>query len=504
VSSEPVRQTASDLGAFDVRKQSPEQIARIFARWNEQRKHLEAQESARSTPPERLKPVPPVARVRGEEREPSVLGTPRGLGGPIHYSTSFEEVLATREPTLAQRVWNPDALPKLARPHPPRRRSRMKWFLAGAASVFAMAAVAGGALWEQSTGPTNRLQANAKPATDRSPIATPAGAVLPAIPSYPMDIPMAEPFVAAAVALDETEWPLQQAVDLALMNSAPVAETALLLPMPQLKPPVPVVQTASKTAQPQAEPGEPAITHADLPLVAGMTSETVRAPVAAAGDARIDDARPDALISRGNDQSNYIFDSPDQMASSSSGPSGSAGSEADSGSGSAGSGGSEDSSGGDTGGSAGPRDSGGRDSGIWGVRRGEPSDDGGGIVVGESGVGFGGGESGSGDAGGEDSGDGDDAGRGKSGGHNNGSGDNGRGEAGDDDAGGGNSGEGKESGEGESGEGGSTGARIGEGIGGALGSALGGLGDALGGALGGGKNSANGDKGGGSSNDKGK
>ncbi|HET9353019.1 MAG TPA: hypothetical protein VFO32_03380, partial [Sphingomicrobium sp.] len=41
-SSEPVRQPANDLVAFDISKQSPEQIAQLFARWKEQRKRLTA------------------------------------------------------------------------------------------------------------------------------------------------------------------------------------------------------------------------------------------------------------------------------------------------------------------------------------------------------------------------------------------------------------------------------------------------------------------------------
>ncbi|HJT11650.1 MAG TPA: hypothetical protein VJ790_03470 [Dongiaceae bacterium] len=491
MSSEPVRQSTSDLVDFDVRKQSPEQIARICALWKE-RKRLESQESLRSTPPD-LMPVPPVAGSWREEQAPQVPKTPRGLGGPIHYSTSFEEVLAMREPTLVQRVWNPVAPPNLARPHPPRRRSRTKWVLAGAASLFAMAAVAGGALWEQSTERTNRLQADVKPARDGMLIASPAEAVLRATPSYPMDIPMAQSFVATAVASAEADWPMQQAVDLALMTSAPVAETARLPLMPQLKPPAPVVQTASKSAQPQIEPGESAIARMELPLAASLTTATVSAPVA-----QVADARPDGPT----------VGFPDRAASSTSGASGSAGSKPDPGSGSAGRGGSGDPSGdtggvgsesggdpgddraggSDSGGGAGRRESGGGESGI-GVISGGELDGNSGRRIAESGAGFGGGKSGGGATGG-------DAGRGGPGG-------NGGGVAGGDDSGGGNSAEGGKSGEGaESGDGvsrkeGSTGARIGRGLG-ALGDALDGLGGPLGGEKGGAKG------GGGNSNDKGK
>ncbi len=514
MSSEPVRESTSDLVAFDVRKQSPEQIARICARWKE-RKRLDSRESLRSTSPD-LMTMPPVAGSRGGEHAPQVPKTPRGLGGPIHYSTSFEEVLAVREPSLAQRVWNPDAPPTLAPPHPPRRRSRIKWVLAGAASLFAVATVAGGALWEQSTAPTNRLQTDVKPARDGTLIASPAEPALAAGPSYPTDIPMAEPFVATAVAPAKADWPMQ-AVDLVLMTSAPLAETARLPLMPQLKPPAPVVQTASTSAPPQSEPGLSAIARMELPLAASLTTATVSAPAA-----QMADPRPDGPISLGNDKGNDAFGFPDQVASSNSGASGSAGSEPDPGSGSAGrdgsgdpsgdTGGVESESGGDpgddgaggtdrgggnsSGGGAGRGESGGGESGIGIISGGKLDGNSGGPVA-ESGDGFGDGKSGDGatggDAGGDDSGAGD-AGRGDG---------NGSGVAGGDDSGdgesakGGKSDEGAESEDSESGEEGSTGARIGRGLGG-LGDALDGLGGPLGGEKGGAKG------GGGNSNDNGK
>jgi hypothetical protein len=67
VSSEPVRQRANDLVAFDISKQSPEQIARLFARWKEQRKRLAAPPSRRAVRPPHLRPVPPVMRPVAQE-----------------------------------------------------------------------------------------------------------------------------------------------------------------------------------------------------------------------------------------------------------------------------------------------------------------------------------------------------------------------------------------------------------------------------------------------------
>ena len=467
MSSEPFRQPANDLIAFDISRQSPEQIAQMFARWKERRKRLQAVGSQRSSRPPHLRPVPPIthgAAREAEEAAPTASASAEP-GGPVRYSASFESVLAAREPTLAQRVWNPDArLAKLGRPHAPRRRSRIKWALAGAASV--VAAVAAGALWEQSAGRPGWPQAGDEPAADTSLIASPAEAVLPAAPSYPMDIPLAEPFVARAIASGEADWPMRQAVDLALMKTAPVALTAHLPLMPHLKPPVPVVQTASKPSatkpaparQPEAEPNEAGIARVELPLAPSVTTETVSV-VAPTADTRADDPRPDGGVSRGNDKSNFAFGANNRVASSSSKPASATGSggSANPGSGSsggAGTGGSGDPSGGGTGGDG---------SGSGGDSGGTGGGDGSG---GDAGGDSGGGDAGGGDSGGEDSG-GDGSGGGDSG-----------------------SGEGGESG--ESGE--SGGSADDGGIGGAIGGAVGGLGDAVGGALGGGRDSAKSDK----------
>jgi uncharacterized membrane protein YgcG len=429
LSSEPIRQPANDLIAFDIRRQSPEQIANLFARWKEQRQRLQASGPRRSPP--HLKSVPPIVHGAAEE---TAEAAPTTVSGAVRYSASFEALLA-REPTLAQRVWNPDAgLAKLGRAHPPRRRSKTKWLLAGAASVIAVAAVAGGALWEQSAGRTGWMHAADKP--DNALVAKPIEA--PAT-TYPMDIPMAEPFVAKATASRQADWPMRQAVDLALMKTAPVVETAHLPLMPQLKPPVPVVQTASKAPpepQPEAAPREAPVARVELPLEPRVTTATVSLPVTPATEAHKDDAHPNTVTRRGKDKDIVPFGSNERVASSGSRPTGAAGSGA-----------SKDPASGSAGGSTG------------GGRGGDDPSGGAG----------GGGNTGGGDTGGGDPGGGD------SGGGNTGGGS----------SGGDGSGEGGESG--ESGEGGSADSG---GIGGAIGGALGGLGN----ALGGGKGDPDGDK----------
>jgi hypothetical protein len=472
VSSEPIRQPANDLIAFDISKQSPEQIANLFARWKEQRTRLQAPEPQRRPP--HLMPVPPIAHgavVEEAEEAASATIADSEPGGALRYTASFEALLSAREPTLAQRVWNPDAgLAKLGRPHPPRRRSRTRWLLAGAASVVAVTAMAGGALWERSAGQPGWTQAGDKPAAGSASIASPAEAAASA--TYPMDIPMAEPFVAKATASRQADWPMRQAVDLALMKTAPVAETAHLPLMPQLKPPVPVVRTASKpaakpaAAQPDPEPSEAPVARVELPLVPSVTTATVSVPVAPATEARNDDSRSNVITGRGNDKDNFTFGANGRVASSSSRPTGASGSGGAHGSGSAG---------GSTGGSGDPGSSGGTGGNPGGGTGG--SDPGGGAA--------GGGDAGGGDAGGGDPGGG-------SGGGDSGGGDSGGGDSGGDASSGG---EGGESGE-------SDGSDDGGGIGGAIGGAIGGLGDAIGGALGGGQGDANKDKDEGKDKDK--
>jgi len=67
VSSEPIRQPANDLVAFDISRQSPEQIAKMFARWKERRAQQEPQETQRTSWPQHLRPVPSVVPPEADE-----------------------------------------------------------------------------------------------------------------------------------------------------------------------------------------------------------------------------------------------------------------------------------------------------------------------------------------------------------------------------------------------------------------------------------------------------
>ena len=66
--TEPGRQPADDLAAFDVSKRTPEQIALSFARWKEQRKRpQQGPAPARAGQPPYPRPAPAIARGAARE-----------------------------------------------------------------------------------------------------------------------------------------------------------------------------------------------------------------------------------------------------------------------------------------------------------------------------------------------------------------------------------------------------------------------------------------------------
>jgi hypothetical protein len=316
--AEPGRPPAHDLAAFDVSKRTPEQIALSFARWKEQRKRpQQGPETARAGRPAHPRPVPVIARGAARDSAPvSEEATDRNPArGPveepraIQYSTPFAALLAAgSEPTAAHRIWYPDArLPRLRRAQPTRRHPKVAWVVTGAASVVAVAAMAGGALLEQSEW---RSPAEAKPS---------------AAQVHPLDIPMAEPFAAVATTVRGAEWKLRQTIDLALMKAASTVEA--------VRPPVPVVQTASKAAAapksaPAAQPlSEPELQFVPKPFVPSVAPATANIPAAPAAAAGLDgDPRPDGLVQRGHDTRNNTFGANNRVAAPGSKPGGAAGS----------------------------------------------------------------------------------------------------------------------------------------------------------------------------------
>ena len=508
-----IKQPASDLSAFDLSKRSPEEIAQLFARWKERRKSLQqGQSPVRAGRPPRLRPIPAV--VRGvlqenlpETRADTTTGTPPSTvppareGAPVQYSPSFVALLSTRvEPPIGQRVWNPDArLPKLGRPHPPRRRSRMKWVLAGAASVIALTAVAGGALWQQPELWRQAVDNQSISVTEPASIAV----VVPAPVQHPLEIQAATPFAALATQPPAADWPLRHTIDAALMTAAAPAVAVAELPLiPKLKPPAPVVRTASKPSAPRKpEPIAPSAAEL-VPVIATSTRPLVEedapalpieesAPFTARASVTIPPpqeevenrrTRPSSTAPYGGSGSgNYGAGEGDIAATKApnqAGPGGSTGGgSAGGGSAGGGSGGS-----GDPGGGTGGSGDGGSSGGAGGGDPGGGDPGGGDPGGGSGGSGGDGGTGGDGGAGGGDSGGG---GGGGAGGGDSGGGDPGGGDSGGGDSGGGDSGSGGGDSGGDSGSG-DDGASSG-GLGGALGGGLGGLGGGLGGGDGKGK-----------------
>jgi uncharacterized membrane protein YgcG len=346
---DPIRQPANDLHAFDVSKRTPEQIALLFARWKEQRKRLnqrDEQPNAEKLP--QLRPVPPIMRgktpvsaIPAQDDPPDEPSDGRGAisTGPVRYSASFTALLESRrEPVVPPRIANTDAeRPQLRRSDPPRR-SKLKWVLACAASGVAVAAVAAGAVWQTSWQAPSGTQASRgiqREASERAVVAEapPAASADPLQidplqidplqidplqidppqidppqidppqiePADPLEIDMAEPFVAVATAAPAAaEWPLRQTVDLALMSAS--AEPAPAEPAPaqfalapRLKPPVPVVHTA---ADAQPSPKLEAITTIGIPLDPSVATGAASAQSSTVAD----DRRPRGFIARGKDR----------------------------------------------------------------------------------------------------------------------------------------------------------------------------------------------------------
>lgn len=265
-----VKQPAGDLSAFDVSKQSPAEIAQLFVLWKERRKRLN-QAPAR---PARSKPLPAIARngketAAIEPEEKPAVPAPAGTTAPIHYSDSFAAVLATRDaPQVAQKAWNADArLAVMSRPHPPRRRSKAKWLLAGAVSVLAVTAASGAVLWRAA--PWNETQPAAKTAAVHAVALAQAPEATTPARSWESD--SASELLAIAVSEPKkAPFAAQGVLDAALLSYVPPIAVARQPIAPRLKPPLPVV-TASKPAAKPAMPAA-AVQSAEAPVASPVSA----------------------------------------------------------------------------------------------------------------------------------------------------------------------------------------------------------------------------------------
>ena len=520
-----VRKTPNELNSFDISKRSPEQIAQLFTRWKEQRKRLEhAQEpkasesrTARHMPITVSGPSEPNAPASGVVRQSDT--EPR----PLQYSADFAAILELRADPAAHPIKDLKLSPPAAALRTPGTgRSKLRWVLAGAASVIAVTAMAGVA-W--------------LPQNERSP-AVPPAAVLAAGPAQAEPV---QPEPPAASSQDQAELPFLAAIasgpaaepwlwqEVADAISAPPAsdEGAKIALVPRLKPSPPAVQTASQTATP-AQPasagsisstsGSPAVeagesdasanaSHTTFLVVGTREIVPLPRPPAAPDDSRADDggqlryhSDSQAKSFQGESRIAASRGDPDRSGTGSgSSASGSAGGSDAGGSASSGgdvsggtdggsstggntggssTGGSPGGSGGSTGGSGTGGDTDGSNTGGGASNGGDPS---GGTDGGSNGSAGGSDAGGSGDGGASSGGDSDSA----AGGDTGGSDSDGSGDAGT----GGGSGDGdSDGGDGDS-DGGETG---GGGLGDAIGGALGGARDAIGGALGGARDAVGG------------
>jgi hypothetical protein len=451
-----IRQPASDLTAFDVSKRSPEDIARLFARWKQQRKSLQAPQPDARGAAGTSKPRPRLMPVMG--RDAAVIPETASDGAiephsktprSVPYSAPFAAVLETgASGALADRLDNITfaTAQKSAAAHISSgrlddrvaarraRRSKSRAILIGAASILAVAAASSVALWT----PSPHTGSNETPASGHAtaPIVMPPPDVAttdhiaaPA-PKPPIAARMAARLLpAASHSPVPTASPLQAAIDAGLMRPLPPDEPAHTVRLaPMLKPPIAEVQTASKTPVEESPepiaasgmeikpegfvPGRPV---SRSPSAVSVAIPAALTPQSGGADEAHPGTRPEALYRRGNDKS-LIGDRgshPQHGANGSrSSPGGGSGREGDdSGSGSSGSGGDPSSgtgggaggsTGADTGGStgAGSSDGGGGTTG---------SGDTGGTGSGTSGAG------GTGDSGSGNTGSGGDTGSGGSG-----------------------------------------------------------------------------------------
>jgi len=303
-----VRQPANDLAAFDISRQSADDIARLFGRWKEQRKRLKGDEPPprprRST---RFMPVV-VRSAEPTETAPSPSAAePAAHADAIQYSSSFANLLATHEKQPVAQQVRAFAL-KSADRQAPRvaiRRSRLRWVLAGAASFLAVAAASAAVLWQPSA-PQQPELAQAQPAPAAHSGATRSHPTAPVeIDAVPMEVQTAARFMPMAVMPphERAEWEL--ALEIALLQPTPAeAEAAQMRLGPRLKPKPAATQTAStQTSIPakQSVPAPQAVTWSNVRPSDEEASTAVpprTAPVASAAPKK----QPDSFYQRGNDK----------------------------------------------------------------------------------------------------------------------------------------------------------------------------------------------------------
>ncbi|HEY3147378.1 MAG TPA: hypothetical protein VGJ75_13565 [Dongiaceae bacterium] len=301
------------MAAFDVSKQSPEDIARLFERWKQQRKRLEPDEPpakpARST---RFMPVIVRTPAPAEAAPAPVAAEPPPEPAPIRYSAPFADILAASgKGTVAQQV-RTFALGPVARqmPRVAARRSKARLVLAGAASVLAVAAASATVLWQYSAPQqVAAVQAQVAPAAHSGMAHTHQASLPVEVVSAPPEIQTASRLLPLVLQPPQERGDWQLALEVALLGPTPAeAEAAQVHLDPKLKPKAAAVQTASKAARKPAtavesEPEPNVVTSTDVrraddPRAISVAVPPAPAPVASAAP----DKRPDVFYQHGNDK----------------------------------------------------------------------------------------------------------------------------------------------------------------------------------------------------------
>ena len=246
VPSRAAKKPANDLISFDISKRSPEQIAEMFARWKERRKTLERTQQPKASRPRPVRFVLAAASApEPSPPAPDVIRRQHPEPRRAQYSADFAAILAAEDgrtvpPPLKELRLTPADL-ELRSPVV-KARSSLRSVLVGAASVIAVAAFAGAAVWPERE--TSRAVQPAAVAAAPTPVVPAAG---------PRESRSLLPILAAATSpLVAEARDLEYIVEAALARPAE-NEAVVLALMPKLKPPAPAVQTASQAAA-AAEP----------------------------------------------------------------------------------------------------------------------------------------------------------------------------------------------------------------------------------------------------------
>lgn len=288
--AEPGRPPAHDLAAFDLTKRSPQQLAESFAQWKARRRPPQATTGAGSPVGPKAAPVITKQAEKPAAPDDRALAAKRGWAKrsiPVQYSDTFSSLLAAGSEPAMQRIPPAPivvAPPSQRRMVSPGRRLRAMTILAGAASLFALAA---GALLELSSW--------------RADDAEPKSAQIQQAP-----VAMIAPIARAAADASTVASTLRPLIDRALLKAAaPIP--------PTMQRTTKAVTESATSAAPQPKKAAPAavqfVAKPFIPNVAPAAQPASAVPARAAAQLapmtttiHTGDPRPDALFQQNRGQ----------------------------------------------------------------------------------------------------------------------------------------------------------------------------------------------------------